>query len=184
MVMRISTCASVALALLLAWRPVIADNFFDVDIGVVYSDVSPSEPSPVDGDFTSAEAGYHFAIGAYRNRDESPWVYGVKFEAQDVVGKSLLAVRAIDVGYRFTQKFTFNGFIGASRYDLTTAAYGYRLGIGGRYRLSNHWTAGAEAVFNDKLARDKILPEENPGDGSPDIFYDIFQLGIFVSYRF
>lgn len=161
-----------------------ADNFFDVDFGVVYSDVSPSEPSPVDGDFTSPAAGYHLAIGAYRNRDESPWIYGVKIEAQDVVGKSLLAVRAIDVGYRFTSKFTFNGFLGASRYDLTTAAYGYRLGIGGRYHLSDDWAVGAEFVFNDSLARDKVLPEENPGVGSPDIFYDVFQLGVFVKYRF
>lgn len=184
MVIRILALTGIVSAVVVAWRPATAENFFDVDIGVVYSDVSPSEPSPVDGDFTSADAGYHFAIGAYRNNDDSPWVYGIKFEAQDVVGKSLLAVRAIDVGYRFTPKFVFNGFLGVSRYDLTTATYGYRLGIGGRYRLSDHWTAGAEAVFNDKLARDKVLPEEDPGVGSPDIFYDIFQLGVFVNYRF
>lgn len=184
MVTRISASAVLALALLLPWQPAVSDNFFDVDLGVVYSDVRPTEPSPVDGDFTKGEAGYHVAIGAYRNRDDSPWIYGVKFEAQDVVGRSLLGVRAIDVGYRFTPKFTFNGFLGAARYDLTTAAYGYRLGFGGRYRLSDNWAVGAEAVFNDSLARDKVLPEENPGIGSPDIFYNIFQLGVFVKYRY
>jgi opacity protein-like surface antigen len=184
MVIRIIALAGIASAALVTWCPATAENFIDVDVGAVYSDVSASEPSPVDGDFSSGEAGYHFAIGAYRNKDESPWVYGVKFEAQDAVGRSLIGIRAIDVGYRFTPKFTFNGFLGASRYDLTTAAYGYRLGIGGRYRLSDRWAVGAEAVFNDKLARDKVLPEENPGEGSPDIFYDIFQLSVIVNYRF
>lgn len=182
--MRESAWTSIPMALIIAWSPAPAEGFLDMDVGVVYSDVSASEPSPVDGDFTSREAGYHFAIGAYRSSESSPWIYGVRLEAQDVVGKSLLGFRAIDVGYRFTERFTFNGFLGASRYDLTTAAYGYRLGIGGRYRLSEHWAAGAEAVFNDKLARDKILLEEDPGVGSPDIFYDIFQFSVFVNYRF
>ena len=182
--MRNSVRTAAVVGLLLGGSPAGAENFFDIDIGVVYSDVSASEPSPVDGDFSSGEAGYHFAIGAYRNKDESPWIYGVKFEAQDAVGHSLLAVRAIDVGYRFTPKFVFNGFLGASRYDLTTAAYGYRLGIGAQYQLSDSWSVGSEFVFNDKLARDKVLPEESPGVGSPDIFYDIFQLSVFVKYRF
>jgi hypothetical protein len=184
MVTRIPVLIAVLVGLVFTRAPANAENFFDVDIGVVYSDVSASETSPVDGDFSSGEAGYHIAFGAYRNADESPWIYGVKIEAQDVVGHSLLGVRAIDVGYRFTPKFTFNGFLGASRYDLTTAAYGYRLGIGGQYRLSNSWAVGSEFVFNDKLARDKVLPEENPGVGSPDIFYDIFQLSLFIKYRF
>jgi hypothetical protein len=43
---------------------------------------------------------------------------------------------------------------------------------------------GSEFALNDKLARDKVLPEETPGVGSPDIFYDIFQLSVFVKYRF
>ena len=79
------------LGLLLAWAPAHAETFFDVDIGIVYSDVEASEPSPLDGDFKDPEIGYHFAIGVYRNNDASPWIYGVKFEAQDVVGESLLA---------------------------------------------------------------------------------------------
>jgi hypothetical protein len=108
----------------------------------------------------------------------------VKIEVQEAVGHTLLGVRAIDVGYRFTPKFTFNGFLGAARYDLTTAAYGFRLGIGGRYHFSDSWSVGSEFALNDKLARDKVLPEETPGVGSPDIFYDIFQLSVFVKYRF
>ena len=184
MVTRYPALTVATAAMLFAWAPADAENFFDVDIGIVYSDVSASEPSPVDGDFSSGEVGYHLAIGAYRHKDDSPWVYGVKIEAQDAVGHSLLALRAIDVGYRFTPNFLFNGFLGASRYDLTSAAYGYRMGIGGQYRLSNSWSVGSEFVFSDKVARDKVLPEEDPGVGSPDIFYNIFQLSVFVKYRF
>lgn len=184
MVMRLHVWIVVFQFLLFAWQRADAENFLSIDVGIVYSDVSPSEPSPVDGDFSSAEFGYHFAFGAYRNKNESPWIYGVKFEAQDVVGNSLIGIRAIDIGYRFTPRITVNGFLGASRYDLTTATFGYRLGIGGRFRFLDNWSAGIEAVFNDKLARDKVLPEEDLGVGSPDIFYDIVQLSIFVNYRF
>lgn len=161
-----------------------AENFIDVDLGVVYSDVTPSEPTPVDGSFENAETGYHLGLGAYRNRDDSPWVYGVKVELEDVVGRTLFSVRAIDVGYRFTPRFTFNGYLGAARYDLTTPAYGYRAGIGGRYWFGDRWAVSADLSYGDSLARDKLLPEENPGVGSPDIFFDIVQVGIYLKYKF
>lgn len=162
----------------------VADSFIDVDVGIVYSDVSPSETSPVDGDFSSGDVGYHFGVGAYRNSPESPWIYGVKLEAQDVIGNNLFSLRAIDIGYRFTPKITFNGFLGAARFDLTTPATGWRIGLGGRYWYSDHWALAAEFTFGDKLARDKVLPEENPGIGSPDIFYDVTQLSVHLKYKF
>ena len=161
-----------------------AGNFIDIDAGVVYSDVTPSEPTPVDGSFENAEAGYHLGAGAYRSRDDSPWVYGVRVELEDVVGRTLFSVRAIDVGYRFTPRFTFNGFLGAARYDLTTPAYGYRAGIGGRYWFADRWAVQVDLSYGDALARDKLLPEENPGVGSPDIFFDIVQVGVYLKFRF
>ena len=162
----------------------LADNYIDVDVGIVYSDVSPSEPSPVDGDFNSGEAGFHIGVGAYRNKMDSPWVYGVKLEVQEVVGHTLFSLRAIDVGYRFTPQFTLNGFLGAARYDLTTAATGFRAGLGGRFWFSDRWALAADFVFGDALARDKLLPEENPDVGSPDIFYDVLQLSVYLKFKF
>lgn len=161
-----------------------AENYIDVDVGMAYSDVSASEPSPIDGDFSSGDVGYHIGVGAYRNNDDSRWVYGVKLELQDVVGNSMISVRAIDVGYKFTPRFTFNGFLGAARYDLATPAFGYRLGLGGRYWISDRWALSAEASFADSVARDKLFPEENPGVGSPDIFFDVVQLSVYLKYKF
>lgn len=172
------------LAIALYGTAAAAQNFIDIDAGVVYSDVSASEVSPVDGDFSSGEAGYHFGVGAYRNQENSPWVYGVKLEVQDVVGNALFSLRAIDVGYRFSPQFTLNGFLGAARYDLTTPATGFRGGFGGQFWYSERWAFAAELVFGDALARDKLLPEENPGVGSPDIFYDIYQLSLYLKYKF
>lgn len=173
------------LSALWCWVDVaLAENFFDVDVGIAYSDVSVSEPSPVDGDFSSGDAGYHLGAGAYRNNGDSRWIYGVKLEVQDVVGNGMISVRAIDFGYKFTPRFTFNGFLGGARYDLATPAFGYRLGVGGRYWISDRWALSAEASFADSVARDKLLPEENPGVGSPDIFFDVFQVSIFLKRKF
>jgi len=163
--------------------PVRADNYLDVDVGIAYSDVSASESSPIDGDFEDGSAGYHLGVGAYRNKEGSHWVYGVKLEVQDVVGSNLLAVRAIDVGYKVSTKLVVNGFLGAARYDLATPAYGYRVGFGGHYWFSDRWAVTAEAAYGDALARDKLLPGEDPGN-SPDIFFDIVQLNLYLKFKF
>ncbi len=160
-----------------------AQNYVDIDVGVVYSDVSVSEPSPIDGDFTDASAGYHLGLGAYRNKIDSNWIYGVKIEFQDVGGSSMLSLRAIDVGYKMTPNFVLNGFIGAARFDLATPATGYRLGVGAQFWFSSKWALAAEAAFGDTLARDKLLPGEVPGN-SPDIFYDVAQLNLYFKYKF
>jgi hypothetical protein len=174
----------VSAGLLGCWAgAVYGENYIDVDFGVAYSKVSESEPSPADGDFDSGEVGYHLGVGAYRNTGDSPWVYGVKLELQDVVGNSLISVRAIDLGYKFTSRFTLNGYLGGARYDLATPAFGYRFGIGGRYWMSDRLALSAEGSFADSVARDKLLPEEPPGN-SPDLFFDVFQLNLYLKYKF
>lgn len=160
-----------------------AQNYVDVDIGVVHSDVSVSEPSPIDGDFTDASTGYHLGLGAYRNKKDSRWIYGVKIEFQDVGGSSMLSLRAIDVGYKLAPNIVLNGFLGAARFDLATPAQGYRIGLGGQFWFSKKWALSAEFAYGDKLARDKLLPGEVPGT-SPDIFYDVAQLNFYFKYKF
>ena len=160
-----------------------AQNFIDVDVGMVYSDVTVSEPSPIDGDFSDTGAGYHFGLGAYRNKTDSRWIYGVKIEFQDIGGSSLLSLRAIDVGYKLTPKFVLNGFLGATRFDLATPATGFRFGLGAQFWFSDKWAITAEGAYGDALARDKLLPGEVPGN-SPDIFYDVAELNLYIKYKF
>ena len=46
----------------------------------------------------------------------------------------LLGVRALDYRYRFANPLALSFFLGASRYDLATPAYGYYLGAGVQWR--------------------------------------------------
>lgn len=177
-----------ALIFILAVTPLLpayAGNYIDVDFGVVFSDVSSSEPTSADGDLDGGDTGIHLGVGLYRNNDGSPWVYGVKLELDDVAGNLLLSLRALDLGYKITPRFMVNGFFGAARWDLATAAFGIHLGVGANYRFSEHWAVGSDFSFSDSVARDKLLPEDNPGmDTLPDIFFDITQINLYLKYRF
>ncbi len=164
--------------------PASAENYIDVDIGIVYSDVSSSEITAADGNLDGSDTSVHLAAGAYRNRDDSPWIYGVKLGLDDVGGNLLISVRALDVGYKLTPRLTVNGFIGAAQWNIATSATGYHLGLETSYRFGNRWALGGNISFSDSVARDKLLPEENPGTGSPDIFYDILQVNLFLKYIF
>ena len=153
-----------ALILILAVIPLIpayAENYIDVDFGVVYSDISSSVTTSADGKLDGGDTGIHLGVGAYRNKDDSRWVYGVKLELDDVAGNLLLSVRAIDLGYKITPRFMVNGFIGAARWDLATAAFGIRFGVGASYRFGEHWALGSDISYSDSVARDKLLPGEN-----------------------
>jgi hypothetical protein len=153
-----------------------AESFVAVELGAAYSDVSSSGQGPDDG-IDGKDAGYHFGVGAYRNQDESRWVYGMKLEAEDVQGNVLLGLRAIDLSFLATPRFALKGFLGAARLDLDTAAYGWRLGLGASYQLAEHWVLAADIVYNDKLARDS-------GGGNVSVFYDIIQAVGYLQYRF
>jgi hypothetical protein len=161
---------------LLPFSSAMAESFVAVEIGAAYSDVESSGAGPDDG-VDGTDTGYHFGVGAYRNQDESRWVYGVKLEAEDVQGNMLLGLRAIDVGFLITPRITLKGFLGAARYDLATAAYGWRVGLGASYQLAEHWVLAADIVYNDKLARDS-------GGGNVSVFYDIIQAVGYLQYRF
>ena len=161
-----------------------AQNYVDADIGVVYSDVAASEITAADGLLEGGDGGFHLGVGAYRNNELSNWVYGMKLELEDVAGNLLFSFRVLDLGYKVTPRIKVNGFIGAARWDVATAALGYRLGLGATYRLADRWAFGTDVSYSDSLARDKILPEDANESTSPDIFYDIYQVNVYLKYIF
>jgi hypothetical protein len=162
---------------LLSLSSAMAESFVAVEIGAVYSDIDSSGPGD-DLGIVGTDTGYHFGVGAYRNQDESRWVYGVKLEVEDVQGNVLLGLRAIDVGYLVTPRFALTGFLGAARYDLATAAYGWRFGLGTSYQLAEHWVLAADLVYNDKLSRD------SGGSNDTAVYYNIYQGLLSLQYRF
>lgn len=161
-----------------------AENYFDLDFGAVYSNVSSLGFPSVDGTLDGSDSSLHLGIGAYRNKDTSKWAYGVKLEMDDVAGNLLLSVRVIDFKYQVMPKFNAGGFIGAARWDLATPAFGYRIGVGTNYRFAEHWALGTDVSYSDTVARDKVLPGEEGGTPGPALFYDILQVSLFMKYIF
>jgi hypothetical protein len=133
---------------------------------------------------TDTKIAPHVGFGARRavgNRHD----LGVRIEADEADGTSLIAVRALDYRYRMGQHLAFTGFIGAARYDLATPAFGYYLGLGTQWRdILPRTDLSLDLRWAEKVARDKLLPSDpDPSVGRPDVFYDIYSAAVYLSYR-
>ena len=104
--------------------------------------------------------------------------------ASQMGSDTLLSVRALDYRYRFHNPLAVSVFLGASRYDLATPAYGYYYGAGVQWRnLLPNIDLGLDLRYGDKIARDKLLPSDPPSTKRPDEFYDLTGATLSLSYR-
>jgi hypothetical protein len=125
----------------------------------------------------------HFAIGARRAVSDRSDL-GVRAEFDDIEGDLLVSVRALDYRYRFRSPLALSVFVGASRLDLATPAYGYYYGAGVQWRnLLPNVDVGLDLRYADKIARDKLLPTDPPSTKRPDSFYDLTGATLSLSYR-
>lgn len=125
----------------------------------------------------------HFAIGARRAVSERS-DFGVRAELDDIDGEMLLSVRALDYRYRFSSPLALSLFVGASRYDLATPAYGYYYGTGVQWRnLLRGVDLNLDVRYADKIARDKLLPGDPASSPRPDSFYDLTGATLSLSYH-
>lgn len=125
----------------------------------------------------------HFAIGARRAVSERSDL-GVRAEIDDLDGDMLFSVRALDYRYRFRNPLALSVFLGASRLDLATPAYGYYYGAGVQWRnLLRNVDASLDFRYADKIARDKLLPSDPSSVKRPDSFYDLTGATLSLSYR-
>ena len=132
---------------------------------------------------TGWAAGGHAGIGARRAVSDRSDL-GVRAEIDQIDGHALLSVRALDYRYRFRSPLSLSVFAGAARYDLATPAYGYYYGLGGQWRdVLPRFDLNLDLRFGDKIARDKVLPDDPPSDPRPDSFYDVFSASLYLSYR-
>ena len=113
---------------------------------------------------------------------------GTKIEFQRVDGSLLTAFRAIDYRYIIDGQWQVGAYIGAARYDFRSPAYGYTLGFGAFYQPTHwqNWSLGTEVQFMDKMARDKIHPDDIPANAEtgPDTFTNMAGLSFTLSYHF
>jgi hypothetical protein len=163
-----------------AKRPGGADLF--VDAGINFTDLAVRlDGSPAENE--SLGVAPHFAIGARRSVTERSDL-GVRAEFDDIDGDLLLSVRALDYRYRFQNPLAVSVFVGASRLDLATPAYGYYYGAGVQWRnLFRRVDLGLDLRYGDKIARDKLLPSDPPSEKRPDSFYDLTSATLSLSYR-
>jgi hypothetical protein len=161
-------------------RPRGAELF--VDAGVNFSELAIR----LDGSPAHTESlgiAPHFAVGA-RRAVSARSDLGVRAEFDDIDGDLLFSVRALDYRYRFRNPLAVSAFVGASRLDLATPAYGYYYGVGVQWRnLLPSIDLGLDLRYGDKIARDKLLTTDGPRVKRPDSFYDLTGATLSVSYR-
>ena len=168
------------LALCVIAPPAGADAFFDIGVSSSRIESRNTEVS-VRPDRT--ETGLHLGIGASRSVGERGEL-SVRLELDDLGSDWLLAVRALDYRHHISERLAFNVFIGAARFDLATAAFGYYYGAGIQFkRLVSNWDLSVDLHIADEVARDNLLPSD-PQGGVPGNFRDIFGISVYLSRRF
>jgi hypothetical protein len=125
----------------------------------------------------------HIALGARRRVSDNSDL-GARIEFDRIEDKLLISVRALDYRYRIGEHFAWTAFAGAARYNLGTPAFGYYLGAGLQWRdLAPNVDLSLDVRYGDKLARDKLLPDDPPALPRPDVFYDLIGATLSLSYR-
>jgi hypothetical protein len=159
-----------------------ADAEIFVDLGAGYNHVD-AKIANIDDRITTKDGSLHLGVGARRLVGERSDV-GVRLEFDTINSESFMAVRAIDYRRHVSELLAVGFFLGAARYDLATPAYGYYVGAGVSFKeILPRWDLGVDFRLGDKVARDNVLPSD-PQGGSPDNFYDVTGLSVYLSYRF
>jgi len=177
---RLRLLMAVCVASAVAAEPASADVF--VDLGAQSSRIEATIANQSDT-IDTTESGLHLGIGASRRTGERG-EFGVRLELDDLGSDLLIAVRALDYRRHVSERFAVSAFFGAARLDLATPAYGYYLGGGVQFKeVMPGWDLALDLRFGDKVARDNVLPTD-PQGGSPDNFYDISGLSLYLRRRF
>lgn len=156
--------------------------FFDAGLNVTRLEFDPSDKGLTPQREVST-TGPHVAIGvrgAVSRRSD----IGTRIELDDIDGRTMIGVRAVDYRFRLGEKLALTAFAGAARYDAETAAYGYYGGIGAQWRdVVSGFDLSLDLRATDKVTRDAILPTD-PASVWGDVFYQFYSANLYLSYRF
>ncbi len=168
------------IALCLIAPPAGAEAFFDIGVG--HSRIE-ARIANAGGPIDTTETGLHLGVGASRSVGERGEL-SVRLELDNLGSDLLLAVRALDYRHHLSARLAFNVFAGAARLDLATPAFGYYFGAGIQFKqLVSNWDLSIDLRLADEVARDNLLPSD-PQGSSPDNFYDILGISVYLSRRF
>ena len=159
-----------------------ADIF--VDFGVAATSVESKIAAPGGAvESTDDDVGLHLGFGARKAINDKSDI-GVRIEFDDVNSDQLLALRAFDYRRHRSDRIAMNYFGGAARLSRGTPAYGYYIGVGVQFkRVMGELDLGVDLRYGDKIARDNVLDEDFQ-DGSPDNFFDVTGISLYLSHRF
>lgn len=161
--------------------------FFNVGASSGYLDAFLDDVVSVnDGSWQrdDVDAQPHLGLGVRRHISEHT-ALGSRIEWDRVGGEDLLSIRAVDYRRSLGERFAVSGFLGAGRYDLGTAAYGFYLGVGAQLRdVLPRTDLSIDVRYHDKLSRDRLLESDPPDENRSDVFYDVTTLAAYLSYRF
>jgi hypothetical protein len=136
-----------------------------VDLGVNASEVRSIIANRV-GKLVRSETGAHLGFGGRRAVGE----------------RSDLSFR-VEIDSLGSDWF-FAVFLGASRLDLATPAWGLYIGGGVTWKnIIEDWDLNLDLSVGDKVARDNLLPSD-PQGGMPDNFHDVNGVKLSMSYTF
>jgi hypothetical protein len=155
-----------------------------VDFGLAATTVDSKIAAPggaVAGSYS--DSGLHLGIGVSKAINERSDI-GVRLELDEVESDQLLAFRAFDYTRHVSDRISMSYFAGAARLSLGTPAYGYYLGLGAQFKqVVAGLDLGVDLRYGDKVARDNVLPSDFR-DGSPDNFFDVTGISVYLTHRF
>jgi hypothetical protein len=160
------------------------DMEFFVDAGAQHSHVHQIIVADIPGQ-SEKTTGIHLGVGLRRPISDHSAV-GARLEFDDVLGRSLFSLRAVDYQYRLTKHVALNGFFGVGRYQVGRPAYGYYYGGGAQWlEIFPKWSLGFDLRYHDKMARNRVLPGDPPDPGGfPRMHFDVSGYTTYVSRRF
>jgi hypothetical protein len=154
-----------------------------VEVGVMAGKLRYEQDFEVVPARNSSEAGAHVGIGVRRSVSKHS-DFGARLEIDDLRGRTLLSLRALDYRYRFNGKLAVGGFFGFSRYAGPTPAHGYYLGTGVQWRnIRPGWDLNADLRYADRIVRKKIIPGESIRVW-PNEFWSMTGGAVYLSRRF
>jgi hypothetical protein len=137
-----------------------SDTEYFVDMGVFSSTLKYEPDAGAVAAIKTPQGSAHFGLGvrrAYTGHSD----FGARIEADNLRGRLLLAVRALDYRYRFGNTVAASLFVGAARYaSAPTPGFGWYAGVGLHWRnVIPKWDLNLEYRRIDQNSRYKTAGE-------------------------
>jgi hypothetical protein len=146
----------------------------------VWQDIVSTSPP----NHTSLAYGPSVGVGARRALTDHQDL-GMRLDADEIDGRLMLGIRAIDYRYRFDNPLALDAFFGAASYSIGTPAMGWYMGVGPEWRgILPGWDLAATFRYGLDLARLRVLPTDpQQNENRLDSFYSIYSLALTLSHK-